>query len=352
MKYRRANSIQTGANVEVTQGRNGPAISMRKAPGKYPRFAPFTLSRGADGARIYFGQFVHAVSVANFERISIKGKKVNSLESQEEVPTLTAVTPEQMEHEDEDDKSRWTDLDWWGDVYLTWVCDEETGEVSDVKLEGPDEPEDSPIPELNDELEREEGEGEGTRGAYFLKLGAVPEDDDIEQIINSDIYWCPMLFTGEGGGSGSGSDDDSGDDSGDSGESKSSAIVKAEFSSTGYTALFVEEAPEVLFNDVMRVPVRGRRTVVQIDPRFRLVCEPGSLVVVSACPNAPAMVGASIDGDMITICVSTPILRRRPSMVVLRITGIRLGFAGLRFPNRTLADYLANEAFLKSAKPS
>jgi len=37
---------------------------------------------------------------------------------------------------------------------------------------------------------------------------------------------------------------------------------------------------------------------------------------------------------------------------VLRLTGIRRGFAGKRFPRRTREQFLANEAFINSAYPS
>lgn len=38
--------------------------------------------------------------------------------------------------------------------------------------------------------------------------------------------------------------------------------------------------------------------------------------------------------------------------LVIRLTGIRRGFAGKRFPARTKEQFLANEAFINSAYPS
>jgi hypothetical protein len=37
--------------------------------------------------------------------------------------------------------------------------------------------------------------------------------------------------------------------------------------------------------------------------------------------------------------------------IAVRLTGIRKGFDGLRFPNRTKEQYESNERFLKSSQP-
>jgi len=42
---------------------------------------------------------------------------------------------------------------------------------------------------------------------------------------------------------------------------------------------------------------------------------------------------------------------RFPVNVCIRLTGIRKGFAGLRFPDRTREQFLANEKHIRSAYP-
>jgi len=158
------------------------------------------------------------------------------------------------------------------------------------------------------------------------------------------------------GSSSGGSDSSSADSSGSSGSTsfsgsgsdKSTAIVPARWSPTGYTALFVEESPEVRFNDVMIAEVTGD-TRVKIDPRFLDVCEPGSVEVCGGQPDVPVLVGARVEGDEMVIRFA----QENPEAVrlVISLTGIRKGFAGLRFPDRTRRQFEANERFIRSAYP-
>ncbi|MBI1372486.1 MAG: hypothetical protein GC159_06965 [Phycisphaera sp.] len=141
----------------------------------------------------------------------------------------------------------------------------------------------------------------------------------------------------------------SGSSSGGSGSDKSTAIVPASWSPTGYTALFVEESPEVRFNDVMVVEVPARDTRLSIDPRFLEVCAPGSLEVTACQPDAPVLVGARVDGGEVVLQFaqqSAAVVR-----LVISLTGIRKGFSGLRFPDRTQRQFEANERFIRSAYP-
>ncbi len=133
----------------------------------------------------------------------------------------------------------------------------------------------------------------------------------------------------------------------ESGSSKSTAVVRASWTKGGYTALFVEEAPEVRFDDVMEAVIRKTKTTIPIDPRFYEVCEPGSLRICGCVPDRPVLVGASVDGVNVTLRL--PRARRKAVNVVVRLTGIRKGFAGMRFPERTRKQFEANERFYRRA---
>lgn len=132
-----------------------------------------------------------------------------------------------------------------------------------------------------------------------------------------------------------------------SGSDKSTAIVPASWTAGNYVALFTEEAPDVRFHDVMKTKVTGRRTRLAIDPRYVEVCEPGTLMVQGLCPDRPCRIGAVIVGGEVEIRCGWV----RPRTVVVHLTGIRKGFLGMRFPNRTRRQFEANEQFLNSAYP-
>jgi hypothetical protein len=145
----------------------------------------------------------------------------------------------------------------------------------------------------------------------------------------------------------SGSDSDSTDE--ESGSDKSTAIVPASFTPGGFTALFTEECPEVRFDDVLLVTMVGRTATVPIDPKFVEVCEKNSIEVCAAQPDRPMMVGARVNGSHVHVTLSEE--SQTPVRIVLRLTAIRRGFAGVRFPNRTREQFEANERFLQSAYP-
>jgi len=89
---------------------------------------------------------------------------------------------------------------------------------------------------------------------------------------------------------------------------------------------------------------------VPIDPRYIEVCERDSIKVCGCVPDKPVMVGAAVEGGAVLLEIAQPIPPREVE-VTLRLTGIRKGFAGLRFPDRTKEEFEANEAFIKSAQP-
>ena len=147
----------------------------------------------------------------------------------------------------------------------------------------------------------------------------------------------PSGSQGSGGSDGSGSD-------------KSTAIVPASWSPTGYTALFIAESPEVRFDDVMVVKLGKPNTYIPIDPKFLEVCEAGSVQVCGCTPDIPVLIGAVVEGGKVHVRIaqSDP---NRIVQVVIRLTGIRKGFHGRRFPDRTRAQFEANERFIRSAYP-
>lgn len=136
-----------------------------------------------------------------------------------------------------------------------------------------------------------------------------------------------------------------------SGSDKSSAIVPASWSPTGYVALFIHEMPEVRFDDVMVVNVPQENQDIKIDPHFVEVCERGSIEVCGIVPDKPILVGARAHGDKIRLQFAQEDSKHAVRLVI-RLTGIRRGFAGKRFPRRTREQFLANEAFINSAYPS
>lgn len=139
----------------------------------------------------------------------------------------------------------------------------------------------------------------------------------------------------------------SGSDGSDNGTDKSTAIVPASWSSTGYTALFVEECPEVRFDDVITVETVQRDGTVAIDPKYLEVCEPGSIEVCGTSCDIPLSVGARVESGGVRLRFAEQ--RDQPVRIVIRLTGIRKGFRGHRFPDRTRKQFEQNEAFLRSA---
>jgi hypothetical protein len=130
---------------------------------------------------------------------------------------------------------------------------------------------------------------------------------------------------------------------------KSTAIVPASWSPTGYSALFIHEMPEVRFDDVLTAIVDDE-TLIAIDPRFLEVCEPGTVQVCGCVPDLPVPVGAAVENDAVRVRLGARGSDQSVNLVI-RLTGIRKGFSSQRFPNRTEEQFLANEAFIRSAYP-
>jgi hypothetical protein len=142
-------------------------------------------------------------------------------------------------------------------------------------------------------------------------------------------------------------------DNSDNQSDKSTAIVPAAWSPTGYVALHVLEAPEVRFDDLMTVVVNsGDDVTVPIDPKYVTVCHRDTIEVCGIAPDQPAMVGAKVVGDHVRLRLRESIQPgSEPLRIVLRLTAIRRGFLGKRFPERTREQFVANERFIQSAYP-
>lgn len=109
--------------------------------------------------------------------------------------------------------------------------------------------------------------------------------------------------------------------------------------------------PEVRFDDVMVVTVPREDQEIRIDPHFEEVCERGTIEVCGIVPDKPILVGARARGDSIRLTFADQDPKHAVRLAI-RLTGIRRGFAGKRFPARTRQQFLANEAFINSAYPS
>lgn len=126
--------------------------------------------------------------------------------------------------------------------------------------------------------------------------------------------------------------------------------MPASWSATGYTALFIAECPEVRFDDVLVATIPKIDGCLPIDPRFLEVCEAGTVEACGCVVDAPVLVGATVEGCHVRVrfAEENPLERVR---LVVRLTGIRRGFRGHRFPDRTPAQFEANERFIRSAYP-
>ena len=225
---------------------------------------------------------------------------------------------------------------WNGDVYLYW----ETGatgiptlcEIRDA----------AGIDSVNLPLATEPA------GKFYVKIGSVPAGaGEIVQDIGSDVYWYGAFAEEDTGSSpsGGGSSPSGGSGGGGTsfGSSKDTAIVPAGFARSGFTALAAMESPDVRFEDVLAdLKIRGERTRYRIDPRFMEVIEPGTLRVVGWSSDSVHGLGFHVAGDTMTITAARD-KRRRPKLAQVKVSAIRKGFLTWKFPDKTLAQFEANE---------
>jgi hypothetical protein len=111
------------------------------------------------------------------------------------------------------------------------------------------------------------------------------------------------------------------------------------------------EAPVAWFFDVARVIVPLAHTEIEapIDPLFVEACEPGTLRVLSAQPDAPiaGTLGASVNDEnkVVVRCPSVPL---KAFSVILTLAGARRGMAE-RFPVFSDEQAARNRAFWDQA---
>ena len=77
--------------------------------------------------------------------------------------------------------------------------------------------------------------------------------------------------------------------------------------------------------------------------KFRSVLEHGSMEVVAYTSDKPVPVGFSIDGNGVLTIRTSYFPYNRPNRLVVKLAGIRRGFAGVKFEQKTQAEFDANE---------
>jgi hypothetical protein len=121
---------------------------------------------------------------------------------------------------------------------------------------------------------------------------------------------------------------------GEPGEPGKMAIVKCD---DQYVALFCVESPDVRFEDVICIP--SGVSSVELDPRFITVCVPGSIDVVSWTSTKMLRVvpGFEIIGGKLHVEIDVP------ADLVVKVSGIRLGWKGVRFPVKSYEQKIVND---------
>jgi hypothetical protein len=119
------------------------------------------------------------------------------------------------------------------------------------------------------------------------------------------------------------------------------AIVHTE--SYGYRELYCVEASEVLFIDVADVEITQRTHIFDIDPIFIESCEKGSIRVMGYSCDRPIALGIKIEKGSISVTTNNV-----PTKATVTLCGVRKGFAGRRFAERTAEEAVRNNAFWDS----
>jgi hypothetical protein len=293
----------------------------------------FALAHGDGGASIWHGCLLTSITVIRVFRENGK----NYILSQDPIPKLTYTPASNLNT----DLRLQTHLGWYGDVYAYWEADE-NGTVTLFDIRGPTAPTGEDISELQEDLTRTTPEGK-----YFLLIGTVDAVSPVLQKVSSDIPWHVTILAGsQDSSSGSNPSEDSTPSAGSGSESEksSNAIVYAPWAKGKHVALATMESNQVLFEFIVRdIKLRGRFTMIKIDPRFLYVCEPDSMCVASApCGDLPYPVGASVKNDVLILTAQAR-ADRRPKTVNVRLTGIRKGFKDWDMPSRTAKQKAQSE---------
>lgn len=293
---------------------------------------PFALRPAPEEKiHIYFGVLVHQINRMIFDK--------DGLVTQTGVGNPQTIIPSNLSAGE--NRYKFYELDWRGDVYLYWETDA-AGTVTLCDLRGPDEPTSQGLPSASG-------------GKFNIKIGSVAAGDagydipSLDQNISTDVYWLTAF--GEQQESSVSDSASSSSAPSDSGSDKSTAIVPMDWHDKGYGALFTMESNEVLFEFVMRnVPITGSQTRARIDDRFLAVCEPDSMVITGVTGDRAGSVGAVVEANEVVLS-AWPLSFLRPTKVNLKLTGIRKGFKHLDMPERSREQFVANEKFINSAYP-
>lgn len=111
-----------------------------------------------------------------------------------------------------------------------------------------------------------------------------------------------------------------------------------------YVSLACVEAPDVRFEDVIKIAVDERGSFEhELDPEFVHVCEADSIEAISYVCTEPACAGIKVDGGKLIVTFSyvTPL----PEFITVKVSGIRAGRAGKRFVRFTEEEARNNAAF-------
>lgn len=106
--------------------------------------------------------------------------------------------------------------------------------------------------------------------------------------------------------------------------------------------------PEVRFDDVLTAVIPQADTALPIDRRFLEVCVTDSVEVCGCVSDIPVLVGATTIANDVLVQFAEQKPDRHLRLVI-RLTGIRKHYKGMRFPDRSREQFEANERFIKSA---
>jgi hypothetical protein len=108
--------------------------------------------------------------------------------------------------------------------------------------------------------------------------------------------------------------------------------------------LICVEMPEVRFEDTLTMAIpHGLEGRAPLDPLFVGACEAGSIKVVGLVPSEPMLLGATIHDDHVVI--TRPASFATDGHVNVRVSGIRKGRGGVRFPRFTQDEFKKNTQF-------
>jgi hypothetical protein len=123
-------------------------------------------------------------------------------------------------------------------------------------------------------------------------------------------------------------------------------LPQAEGTPPEYMGLICAEMPEVRFEDVLVVPIPTETpTMLQLDPLFVGACEPDSIQVVGLVPTTPVVLGAAVLNGYLMVERAEDTDNMIYGDVVVRVSGIRKGRDGVRFPRFSENEFEKNTQF-------